>query len=126
MGVHHAFRRQLASAHLAFVDGGRASFWARCMGAASHERISARAQRGVTVSAVAAAYRETMAERSRRRVVCVASDARRIRRLDRGTEGRAQHLFWIPGAPRVREMPGQKIRNSKLEIRNNFQRVSSQ
>ena len=101
LGVHFDRCWQLASVHLAFAYARLADLRKQPARPSRDKFFFARAQRRARVFCVAKTHRRVLAERRERRAVRVASAARRIRRVDRRTQGRLERIFFLPDASGV-------------------------
>src|SRR5436189_6067249 len=118
MGLPNRQSRELASAHVAFVNGGRKRVRQRTPRRPSHESPVARRQHGPALPPVVAIDASPVEQRHGRRIIRVASAARRIRRLGGGAQRYAEHFFWITRALCLREARHARIRKPNSELGN--------
>ena len=106
MGVHDVAREQLASAHMAFAHGRLRNVPPESSRPSPRQHPLSRGERGAAFHAdleadqpsrrrFGSAGRRVVAGRVCHRAVCVASPARRIRRVDFRTQGRIKRLLCV-------------------------------
>src|SRR5579859_7959996 len=104
MGLCRCSRLQLPPDHLALPHAGLPIVWCEGRSSASSQCLLSCQQLGAAVSGAADDHRGFLAQRLCGRLLCLASVARGIGRLDIGAQRRPEWLFLLPYVACIRQV----------------------